>query len=114
VAVDPNASSTVYAGTDRGVYGSVTGGRSWTPLFEGLPQAPVYAIVADPESPLELFAGTGAGLFHSYDAGGHWTPFPSLGAIPAGVASLWLDSERGELVLGTLGAGVYVIRLRGE
>ncbi|HEX4439939.1 MAG TPA: hypothetical protein VH854_07690 [Thermoanaerobaculia bacterium] len=114
VTVDPNASSTVYAGTDRGVYGSVTGGRSWTPLFEGLPQAPVYAIVADPESPLELFAGTGAGLFHSYDAGGHWTPFPSLGAIPAGVASLWLDSERGELVLGTLGAGVYVIRLRGE
>jgi ligand-binding sensor domain-containing protein len=114
VAVDPNAASTVYAGTDRGVYGSVTAGRSWTPLFDGLPQAPVYAIVADPESPLELFAGTGAGLFQSNDAGGHWAPFPAPGAIPAGVASLWLDSSRGELVVGTLGAGAYVVRLRGD
>ena len=114
VAVDPNAEGRIYAGTDRGVYGSVTSGRSWTPLFEGLPPAPVYALAADPESPMELFAGTAVGLFQSLDAGGHWTPFPSPGAIPAGVTSLWLDSSRGELVVGTLGAGVYVVRLRGE
>ena len=114
VAVDPNAAGTVYAGTDRGVYGSVTSGRSWSPLFEGLPQAPVYAIAADPESPLELFAGTGGGLFQSNDAGGHWAAFPAPGAIPAGVTSLWLDSARGELVVGTLGAGAYVVRLRGD
>jgi len=114
VAVDPNAATTVYAGTDRGVYGSVTGGKSWTPLFGGLPPSPVYALALDPESPLELFAGTATGLFQSNDAGGHWTPFPSAGAIPAGVASLWLDSARGELVVGTLGAGVWVVRLRGD
>jgi len=114
VAVDPNAATTVYAGTDRGVYGSVTGGKTWSPLFEGLPTAPVYALATDPASPLELFAGTAAGLFPSADGGGHWAPFPSAGAIPAGVASLWLDPARGELVVGTLGAGVWVVRLRGD
>ena len=114
VAVDPNSATTVYAGTDRGVFGSVTGGRTWSPLLEGLPPGPVYALALDPESPMELFAGTASGLFQSNDAGGHWVPFPAPGAIPAGVWSLSLDRARGELVVGTLGAGVYVVPLRGE
>ena len=104
----------MYAGTDRGVFGSVTGGRTWSPLLEGLPPGPVYALALDPESPMELFAGTASGLFQSNDAGGHWVPFPAPGAIPAGVWSLSLDRARGELVVGTLGAGVYVVPLRGE
>ena len=42
IVVDPQNSSTVYAGTDIGVYVSTTGGASWTPFGTGLPRVAVF------------------------------------------------------------------------
>lgn len=40
--VDPAAPTTLYAGTDIGVYVSSNSGGSWTPLGTGLPRIPVF------------------------------------------------------------------------
>ena len=101
----------LFAGTDRGVFASVPAVKTWTPLLEGLPRAPVYALLADPESPATLFAGTGEGVSSRSDFGQSWTPFPA-GDVAAPVTSLVIDRSRRRLYVGTLGAGVFAVPLR--
>ena len=44
IAVDPQDSNSVYAGTDIGVYHSSDGGANWTPLGLGLPRVAVFDV----------------------------------------------------------------------
>lgn len=41
-AIDPASSSTLYLGTDIGVYRSTNSGASWAPFGSGLPRVPVF------------------------------------------------------------------------
>ena len=109
LAVDAPAGRIVYAGTDSGVFRSADAGRDWSLASEGLARAPVYALLADPRSPGTIFAGTAKGLFRTTDGGASWNTLP--GGVGAVVTSLWLDTTRDELVAGTYGAGVFVVRL---
>ncbi len=84
--------------------------KTWAPLLEGLPRAPVYALLADPESPAILFAGTGEGLFFTRDSGQSWAPLPGE-AVAAPVTTLAIDRSRRRLYAGTLGAGVFAVPL---
>ena len=100
----------LFAGTDRGVFASVPAVKTWAPLLEGLPRAPVYALLADPESPATLFAGTGEGLYFTHDSGQSWAPLPAE-AVAAPVTTLAIDRSRRRLYVGTLGAGVFAVPL---
>ena len=51
---------------------TTNGGSTWQSISDGLPEAPVNAIVIDPENPSWLFAGTDVGVFVSFNAGGTW------------------------------------------
>ena len=44
IAVDPQDSNSLYAGTDIGVYHSSDGGANWTPLGLGLPRVAVFDV----------------------------------------------------------------------
>jgi photosystem II stability/assembly factor-like uncharacterized protein len=44
LAVDPQDSNSIYAGTDIGVYHSSDGGASWVPLGTGLPRVAVFDV----------------------------------------------------------------------
>ena len=44
IAVDPQDSNSLYAGTDIGVYHSSDGGANWTPLGSGLPRVAVFDV----------------------------------------------------------------------
>jgi len=44
IAVDPQDSTSLYAGTDIGVYHSSDGGANWTPLGAGLPRVAVFDV----------------------------------------------------------------------
>ncbi len=44
IAVDPQDSNRLYAGTDIGVYQSSDGGANWTPLGTGLPRVAVFDV----------------------------------------------------------------------
>ena len=75
VAVDPVATTTMYAGTvGAGAFKSVDAGASWTPINVGLTSADISAIAVAPGVSSTLYAATGhlhgaaAGVFKSIDA----------------------------------------------
>src|SRR5262249_40684417 len=91
MAIDPTATSKVYAGTDTTNYRSLDGGRTWTPSMNGLPSSVlVRSIVVDPSVPATVYLASGfgsTGVFKSNDGGQSWNP-ASNGLANAGVVSL--------------------------
>jgi photosystem II stability/assembly factor-like uncharacterized protein len=60
VAIDPTATNTLYAGTDRGIQKSTDGGGSWNTTANRLTNASTNAIAIDPRVTSTLYAGTDA------------------------------------------------------
>jgi hypothetical protein len=64
LALDPTTPAILYAGTERGVFKTTTGGGSWSPMSLGLPSpVTVVAFALGPAPPTALYAGTGEGVF---------------------------------------------------
>lgn len=70
LAVDPKMPTTVYAGTDQGVFKSIDSGGSWNRT--SLEAGQVKTLVIDPVNPAVLYAGTTQGMFKSVDGGINW------------------------------------------
>ena len=62
LAIDPTQPSTLYAGTDRGVFRSGDGGVTWTEYSSGLGSIAVSALLMDPAGTV-LHAATANGVF---------------------------------------------------
>jgi hypothetical protein len=69
LAINPVTPSTLYAGTDGGVFKSTDGGASWTAVNTN---SYVQALAINPKIPSTLYAGTGDGAFESTDSGASW------------------------------------------
>ena len=82
LAIDPSASSRIYAATQGGVFLSTDAGTSWTPFNAGLPTLGVSNIAIDRTQAL-LRVATAAGLFEYQIA--------SLGTITPGFTGSWYD-----------------------
>lgn len=63
LAVDPRAPNNVYVGADIGVWHSSDGGRTWSPLQNGLPDAPIFDLQIHPTQRLLRVATHGRGVF---------------------------------------------------
>ncbi len=79
LAIDPLTPTTLYAGTDSGVFKSTDGARTWQAMNTGLSLLSVTALVIDPLTPTTLYAGTtdpgvpgGGGVFKSTDGAHTW------------------------------------------
>jgi hypothetical protein len=60
IAVSPANSSVVYVGTALGgVYRSLNGGGSWTPIMDNAEALAIGAIAIDPSNPSRVYVGTG-------------------------------------------------------
>ncbi len=85
--VDPRNASVLYAGGVRGgIWKSTTGGTSWSPLNDFLPNMSVTSLVFDPTNPDIIWAGTGediigGGIYRSTDAGANWVLVPGTDVI---------------------------------
>ena len=93
IAVNPAASSTLYAGTAHGVVKSIDGGQSWSPA--GLSDVAVSVLAIDPHAPSTLYASGAAGtIYRSVDGGGDWIS-ASLDSVPnqsgAAIAFIAID-----------------------
>jgi photosystem II stability/assembly factor-like uncharacterized protein len=72
--------STIYVGTDGGVYTSRDGAGTWQRTSEGLPASQEIRTLAmanavlDPTAGQRLYAGTDAGVYRSTDSGQTWLP----------------------------------------
>lgn len=103
IAIDPNQPSTVLAATDRGLYRSTDGARSFGQT--SLNAARVWSVGFDAAIPHIAYAGlNGGGAMRSDDAGGHWQDV-SAGLPSRSVRSLAFANG---LVAAGTGDGVAV------
>jgi len=74
LAIHPSTPGVYYAGiVNGGVFKTVDGGSTWTPLTNGLAgSAWVNHLVIDPASPSTVYAATDAGFFKTVDDGASW------------------------------------------
>jgi len=74
LAIDPQSPDTLYAGTSRGIYKSVSRGDSWHAANDGLlyPDTTIEAIVVDPANSNTVFAGAYEGVYKSTNGGNTW------------------------------------------
>src|SRR5207245_2080938 len=91
LTVDPQNPSTVYAGTDGGVFKSTNGGANWSAANSGLTATDVRALAVDPQNPSTVYAG-GDGVFKSTNGGATWNAANS-GLLGTGVAALAVDPQ---------------------
>ncbi len=105
-AWDPKA-KTVYAATfSEGVFASKTGGRTWTPLNDGLPIRKVWAVAVNPKDSDDLWAGTHFSyLFHSTDRGRTWTLHTGYLSAPG------KENRYGDWGFGTTGNALHGIHI---
>jgi len=107
------ASANQFTGTD-GLFRSTDGGTNWTRLSgtNGLPDRPIYDLVADPGNPSRFYVAVGNnGIFRSDDDGLNWTDVTgNINGLVAAVNNIELaihDSGAGNAVYaGVVNAGV--------
>jgi photosystem II stability/assembly factor-like uncharacterized protein len=99
LALNPQDSQVLYAGTYRGVFETTDGGGSWTRASRGLHRTEIDALAVSPSNPNVLYAG-GYGLYRSTNAGRTWRV---IGGVAHGIVAL-VVSPRDE---GTVYAGTY-------
>ncbi|MBI2343834.1 MAG: hypothetical protein HYV02_05850 [Deltaproteobacteria bacterium] len=107
------AGSSVYAGTDTGVYVNAQGGQegAWSEDSGGeLGQSAIYALAADNDDGI-VYAGTATGEIATRSTSeGSWT---TKYTVDAPVYDLAVDAETKVVIAGT-GAGVFISRDGGE
>ena len=101
VAIDPKTPSTLYVGTEGGVFKSTNAGTNW--FVTGLTGPKVRALAINPLNPNTLYAGTSDGVFKSTDGGTHWVAMNS-GLTNTDVQALVIDPKNtSNLYVGTFG-----------
>ncbi|MFY9826009.1 MAG: hypothetical protein WAM82_31860 [Thermoanaerobaculia bacterium] len=116
---DPVDPRTLYAaGVDGGVWKTVNGGASWTPLDDLMPSLAVTTLALDPASRKTLYAGTGegffntdavrgAGIFKTTDGGRHWQQLAATATPNFYAVNRLLVSARSKAVYAATGTGVW-------
>lgn len=100
LAIDPQNSAAIYAGTASGVFKSADGGASWSSINSGLVTTAVSALAFDPQNSGTIYAGTSNGTYRSTNSGASWSALTSAPACC--INSLAIDPQNP----GTLYSGV--------
>jgi photosystem II stability/assembly factor-like uncharacterized protein len=101
VAIDPESSQTIYAGTRKGLQASRDGGDHWSPLRTGAEPGEVYSVALHSGGG-EIFFGSSGAIGHSIGGGESWALAPTLA-----VFSILLDSKDPKLALAATRGGVF-------
>jgi photosystem II stability/assembly factor-like uncharacterized protein len=112
LTIDPQSSTTLYAGTAAGVFTSADGGSSWSSVNTGLTVTSAYALAIDPLTPTTLYAGTAdRGVFKTTDGGGSWSA-ANTGLSATYVLALAINLVTPTTLYATLwtGSGAGVIK----
>jgi hypothetical protein len=87
-AVDPQMVTSLYAGTDIGVYQSTDGGATWLPYTTGMPIVPVFGLTVQPVSHVLRAATHGRGMWERQ--------------LPSAATATQLASTASEIVNGAV------------
>jgi photosystem II stability/assembly factor-like uncharacterized protein len=72
LALDPNNVSTVYIGTDNGLFKTTDSGEHWIDITHGLPKPYIDAILVDRDRPSVITVGSDGGVYRSVNGGATW------------------------------------------
>lgn len=77
LVIHPTEPSTIYASSGAGIFKSTNGGRTWSPMNNGLTSRNVSTIVIDPSAPSTLYLlisdfTSNLGVYKSTDGGSTW------------------------------------------
>jgi hypothetical protein len=117
VVRDPSCPTTIYVGTEHGLYKSTDGGKTWVAMNTGIGCRDLDAVAIDPNHPTTLYAGGQGGVYKSTDGGLRWhhelsgpgTRSRSLCAIFNPVSTIAVDPHHSETVF----AGIRASREEG-
>src|SRR5450755_2179406 len=104
IAVDPNASSTVYAAGSGHLYQTTNGGTSWTQLSQTVGTQAVIAVAKT--SPSTVYVGSSSSLIYSTNGGSSWNN-PATLPGSAGVNALIVDPNNINTAYAGTPSGVY-------
>jgi photosystem II stability/assembly factor-like uncharacterized protein len=111
-AIAPTNSSTMYVGTDTGLYRSRYGGKDWRPVGHRLDDQSVLTMIARPapnseEGASVLYLGATRGAYRSYDEGNTVEPW-GQGLEGISVTAIVFDPKDPQtMFVGTAGAGLF-------
>lgn len=97
---------------------STNGGDFWYEIINGLSDQEFYGLVIDPDNPDILYLAGQKGVFITRNAGENWQPFSDgltnpMASHPNNVTCPLAISNDGKyLFLGSMGSGLYRLRLR--
>lgn len=126
ILIHPSNPDILWIGSaSGGVWKTIDGGTTWTPLNDMLPILAIGHMVLDPANPNRLYAGTGeggffdtapgsshlavpngAGVFTSADGGATWSNLPSTVGWSA-VNRLAIDPNNSAVMLAATPAGIF-------
>ncbi len=107
LAINPQDTDTVYAGTYGGIFRSTNGGGTWNAVNTGLSNTAVYALAIDPMNPTKAYAGTfGGGVFKSTNGGGSWSTV-NTGLSNTTVYALAINPQNTETVYAGTYGGIF-------
>ena len=73
LAISPENSAVLFAGTEEGLYRTEDGGDSWQLVDSPMNDLQIWALAIDPTSPDTMYAGTcPSALFRTHDGGESW------------------------------------------
>jgi photosystem II stability/assembly factor-like uncharacterized protein len=115
LAIDPSASSNVFAST-YAVARSTNGGASWAPVTFGFPIYYATALAVDPSQPAFVYAATDQGLFRSSDGGyrNDWERLQNGLTTPRFTDVVVDPSESTNVYVSTYDSGVFKSSDRGK
>ena len=104
-AFNIGGATSVFAGTDRGVFVQASGASSWSTSPDL--QRTIFSLRQDPNQSSTIYAGTDSGgVYQTVDGGSHWTSM-SNGLVPRQVVSIAQFSDVVQVVLAGTTSGVY-------
>ena len=107
IAPHPTDANTVYIGTaSGGVWKTINGGTTWSPLTDALSTTNMGAVALDPTNPNIVYAGTGEywtdsqgdGVFRSTDGGGSWTRIATAAQVGNQITAIEVDHTNTQII----------------
>lgn len=115
-AIDPSATSTIYAGTfANAIYKSNDGGQLWRPANIGMKEhvSVVNAFATSPRDTEDIYAATTVGVFRSTNGGGNWVE-TVVGMESVYAVAIAIDPQSPDIMYAGTSGGMYRSNDRGS